>query len=138
MSSTPLQQKDPTTWSSGLFDCGSDIDICFMSFFCPIIQYNNNHEGYKDYFPTNQTDKIVFCMATSFEYIFWCATCGALGLITFIPRSLLRSRIREKYEIEGSSSMDCFNSLCCSCCSLIQEAKEIKFREDIKKDSNDL
>jgi hypothetical protein len=39
-----------------------------------------------------------------------------------------RQRIREKYNIPGSSGSDCFHATCCYCCALVQHDNEIESR----------
>lgn len=36
-----------------------------------------------------------------------------------------RAEIRQKYNLEGGGCSDYWRSLCCSCCTLIQEEREV-------------
>ena len=50
-----------------------------------------------------------------------------LGCITpCIPVMMLRSKAREAYNIDGSTSDDALMACCCNCCALIQTKNEIK------------
>ena len=50
------------------------------------------------------------------------------GVAGFLQR-LNRRKIRAKYNIDGGTCTDCLASLCCSCCALVQEDKEVKKQE---------
>jgi Cys-rich protein (TIGR01571 family) len=52
--------------------------------------------------------------------------CGSIG--TGIYAGKLRSKIRSKYNIEGTPFMDCMMHSFASPCALCQEANEIKFQ----------
>lgn len=47
------------------------------------------------------------------------------GLLTAIQHT----RTRKQYEIPGSYGSDCIRSCCCCCCVLVQDEREIKYRE---------
>lgn len=53
--------------------------------------------------------------------------------ITGVFTLLQRIRIRENYRLEGSIAGDCARAYCCSCCTLIQDEREVMEREDDKK-----
>lgn len=46
---------------------------------------------------------------------------------------LQRTRIREKYQLQGSITDDCCKAYCCGPCTLIQDEREINDREDQKR-----
>lgn len=48
------------------------------------------------------------------------------GLLTAIQHT----RTRKQYEIPGSYGSDCIRSCCCCCCVLVQDEREIKYREE--------
>ena len=77
------------------------------------------------------------CMAT------WCGCClvyrtaeelGESGVLYFllgcitpcIPVMMLRTKAREMYNIDGSTSNDAAMACCCNCCALVQTSNEIK------------
>ena len=39
--------------------------------------------------------------------------------------------MRRQYGINGNACNDCFTSLCCPCCTLVQEDKEVKENEGL-------
>ena len=54
-----------------------------------------------------------------FDYI------GGGGLCTFISTMLMRGKVREQYNIDGSSGGDCICAFCCTSCSLCQMRNHI-------------
>ncbi|KAI9844644.1 MAG: hypothetical protein M1838_002099 [Thelocarpon superellum] len=52
--------------------------------------------------------------------------CGFQCLLTLLQHS----RIRSKYNIEGSAGDDCVHAVCCLPCTLIQDEREVRDRED--------
>ena len=41
-----------------------------------------------------------------------------------------RSDLRAQYNLQGSGCGDCLRSVCCPCCALIQEEKEVLLRNE--------
>lgn len=39
-------------------------------------------------------------------------------------------RVRRSYDIHGSIPSDCVRATCCTCCTLVQDEREIKLREE--------
>jgi len=69
----------------------------------------------QDYSPVNAT-----CLG------FWASMCVGLH---WVPMVMQRSDIRRKYNLQGDCITDLLMSCCCGCCSLIQQEKEVEFRE---------
>uniref|UniRef100_A0A673X3U2 Uncharacterized protein n=1 Tax=Salmo trutta TaxID=8032 RepID=A0A673X3U2_SALTR len=94
-----IQKK---TWSSGVMDCCVDRDVCLCGFFCPCIQAIKMAEKY-----------------------------GECFLLSHVPWThfMLRTSIRERYNIEGSICDDwCMTAFCGPCvqCQMVREVnKEI-------------
>lgn len=49
-----------------------------------------------------------------------------LGLLATVQRK----RVRRAYKIEGNIASDCLRATCCTCCTLIQDEREIRDREE--------
>ena len=49
-----------------------------------------------------------------------------LGLLATVQHT----RTRRAYAIQGSIASDCVRATCCTCCTLIQDEKEIMKREE--------
>ncbi|KAL4631456.1 cornifelin-like isoform X1 [Arapaima gigas] len=104
--SSTVVTMQPSTWTSGVCDCCSDMSTCCLGFWC---------------FPCLQCQ-----VASQFG---WCAllpildpcTCGVISCC-------LRKSIRERYNISGSFCDDCFALCCCYECAWCQMAREVKNR----------
>ncbi|EQL37809.1 hypothetical protein RJZ56_004775 [Blastomyces dermatitidis] len=121
----PTQRLKGDTWNYGLCDC-SDIGTCCLGLFCPCILYGrtqyrlNRKSDRKD--PTNLLG-----------YETCNASCTAMALLCgcqWLLASVQHSRIRRAYGIPGSIPSDCVRATCCTCCTLIQDEREIKTREE--------
>eukprot|EP00696_Hemimastix_kukwesjijk_P013479 gnl/Hemi2/26888_TR9051_c0_g1_i1.p1 gnl/Hemi2/26888_TR9051_c0_g1~~gnl/Hemi2/26888_TR9051_c0_g1_i1.p1 ORF type:complete len:231 (+),score=56.84 gnl/Hemi2/26888_TR9051_c0_g1_i1:245-937(+) len=97
-------------WSTGLFECFSDWNICCCGTFCtPCLLAQTKHTF-------DKSD--IFC---NFFSILLLGSCGVPCLLTFGWRSLLR----RYYGIEGSEVGDfCIHCFCLPCAAC-QEAREI-------------
>eukprot|EP00898_Chlorokybus_atmophyticus_P006086 jgi/Chlat1/6479/Chrsp45S06055 len=70
-----------------------------------------------------------FCLGAAFTT----AAVLAFGIplpppFSFLVQMCARRRIRHKYSLPEEPCCDCLVSLACSCCSLVQEAKELRIR----------
>ena len=50
---------------------------------------------------------------------------GFGGLCTFISTMLMREKVRERYNIEGSTGGDCITSFCCTSCAICQMTNQV-------------
>lgn len=50
--------------------------------------------------------------------------------MTGLLATIQRSRTRMAYGIKGDFASDCVRATCCTCCTLIQDEKEINKREE--------
>lgn len=53
-----------------------------------------------------------------------------LTLILGLMATIQHTRTRKAYEIRGDIASDCVRATCCTCCTLIQDEKEILKREE--------
>lgn len=51
--------------------------------------------------------------------------------LPWIPIILQRADIRKKYNLQGTFITDVFTACCCGCCSLVQQDKEVEYREGL-------
>ncbi|KAK2595633.1 hypothetical protein QQS21_006680 [Conoideocrella luteorostrata] len=111
------------SWFSGFFDCFNPIDTCLITYCLPCITFGKTHHRIRKngdlqgYEPIN-TSCLLFCGA------------GCFGL-HWIPLSMQRMNIREKYNLQGSCLEDVVLSCCCHCCTMIQSDKEAEHREEL-------
>ncbi len=90
-------------FDNGIFSCFSDYRLCLLSFCLPCYTVGKNAEHLGDD----------------------CLLHGLLTAIGFGFGPLLRWRLRQEKDIEGSMVMDVLVYIVVPCCALIQEAKEI-------------
>ena len=106
-------QFQPGDWEESLFGCLSDIPSCLLTCFCSCVQYGQNYEAiHHD-----------GCITQGCIY----ACLMSCGLQCCVHQGL-RGHIRQKFNIFGGGMGDCLATWCCPCCSLTQEAREIKYR----------
>ncbi|KAK2900187.1 hypothetical protein Q8A73_013316 [Channa argus] len=94
------------TWSSGVFDCWDDTEICCLGFWCGP------------------------CLACKVAEVF--GECLCLPLLNVLSGGFplfcvtIRSSMRERYHIKGSIFEDWVLASFCTLCSLCQLAREMK------------
>lgn len=141
----PNQSIQGGTWKYGLCDCG-DIGTCCTGIFCPCIVYGktqyrlSQRSARRD--PTNMLGYETFNGSCAVMAVL--CGCGCMYLLPLSPSvhqnvltslspgilaAIQHTRTRKMYEIEGGVGSDCVRALCCTCCTLIQDEKEIKNRE---------
>ena len=94
-------------WKNGLCSCLGNIPVCALTYFVPCYVFGKTAEK-------NGDD---------------CLKCGLVSLVPLANlyfAAQMRASIREKQGIEGSFVNDCLMSLCCGCCTLTQEAREVE------------
>ncbi|XP_075504307.1 protein PLANT CADMIUM RESISTANCE 2-like [Primulina tabacum] len=111
-----IPPKPRVPWSTGLFDCFSDVENCCVTCWCPCITFG-------------QIAEIVDQGSSS------CAQNGALyaviACVTACPccySCLYRSKMRENYSLHESPCGDCLVHFFCESCALCQEYRELKSR----------
>ena len=106
MATTVVQtvQGQRRAWTTGLFDCFSDMGICVCGYFCGpcLLCQNANDLG-------ENGCALAFCIPCPYN------------------QTLLRVKIRSENNIEGNICDDYCTTICCSSCALCQEAREIKY-----------
>ncbi|KAF2663679.1 PLAC8-domain-containing protein [Microthyrium microscopicum] len=119
-----INSKSPegaSSWHDAFFGCFSPIDVCLMTWCCSCVTFGKVHhrlhksETLEGYEPIN-TSCLMF-VGSSCVGLHW-----LLG-------SLQRSEVRQKYNLEGSCITDIAASCCCALCSLVQQEKEVTFRQ---------
>ncbi|KAL1952848.1 hypothetical protein VTO42DRAFT_4104 [Malbranchea cinnamomea] len=121
----PNQQVKGGTWSHGLCDC-KDVGACCTGLFCPCILY-----GRTQYRLSMKSEKKDPTNLLGYETCN--ASCTVMALLCgcqWLLATIQHSRIRHAYEIPGSIPSDCVRATCCTCCTLIQDEREIKLREE--------
>ncbi|KAL2127497.1 hypothetical protein VTI74DRAFT_10629 [Chaetomium olivicolor] len=108
-------------WQDGLCSF-CDGGHCLLGCFCPCVLVNKTHELLEE--PHNQEPSGCGTIGCG-----WCTLnlCGGWG---WVLGFLQRGRIRSKHGIKGNVCGDLMANLCCPCCSVIQQYKEVEKRRD--------
>ncbi|WCJ24544.1 PLANT CADMIUM RESISTANCE 2 [Euphorbia peplus] len=106
----------PGTWSTGLCGCFDDTSSCCLTWCCPCITFGRIAE-------------IVDEGSTA------CGLSGGLyGLLmcftgcACLYSCFYRTKLRERYLLQGGSCCDCCVHFCCEHCALCQEYRELQNR----------
>ncbi|KAK2767027.1 hypothetical protein FQN54_006345 [Arachnomyces sp. PD_36] len=124
-STHPHQHTSGGNWGHGLCDC-TDIGVCCLGAWCPCILY-----GKTQYRLSRKSEKKDPTNMLGYECCN--APCAAMGLLCgfqWLFATIQHTRIRRAYKIEGSIPSDCVRATCCTCCTLIQDEREIRDREE--------
>lgn len=121
----PNQEVIGGTWHHGLCEC-SNIGTCCLGLLSPCILYGKTQHRLslksRKEDPTNMLGyEICNGSCTAMTLL-----CGCQWLLATIQHT----RTRKAYGIEGSIASDCVRATCCTCCTLIQDEKEIQKREE--------
>lgn len=121
----PNQEVRGGTWTHGLCEC-SNIGTCCLGAICPCILYGKTQHRLKmksrKEDPTNMLGYETCNGSCTAMSLF----CGCQWLLATIQHT----RTRKAYGIEGDVCSDCVRATCCTCCTLIQDEKEIQKREE--------
>nr|KAJ0228648.1 hypothetical protein LSAT_V11C100003340 [Lactuca sativa] len=124
----PDHERD---WSTGLFQCTSNIKNCFVTTLCPCITFGEIAEILTE----GHTLNFSFTMemdAAWYEPATLCACLGAASFVfifmlwlTFPYTCLYRVKMRKKYKLKGSLLEDCLINAFCGWCALCQQYREL-------------
>ena len=98
-----MSQQSGNQWGSPILGCLSDPRLCILTFCCPCYTIGKNAEGIGE-----------DCLIHGLLF--------AIGL-NFGP--VIRWRLRQEKNLQGSMLLDVLLYAVLPCCSMIQEAKEI-------------
>ncbi|PWA60108.1 PLAC8 motif-containing protein [Artemisia annua] len=113
----PDHERD---WSTGLFQCTSNMKNCFITTLCPCITFGEIAEILTEgHTPWYEPATLCACLgAASFVFIF-------LLWLTFPYTCLYRIKMRRKYKLKGSLLEDCLINAFCGWCALCQQYREL-------------
>ncbi|CAG8217214.1 unnamed protein product [Penicillium olsonii] len=123
----PNQEATGGGWSNGLCEL-SNLGICCLGLFCPCVLYGRTQHRLsmksRKEDPTNMLG-----------YETCNGSCTGMGLLCgcqWLMATIQHTRVRKAYKIQGSVASDCVRASCCTCCTLIQDEKEVQKREDLR------
>ncbi|KAL8261406.1 hypothetical protein R6Q59_025455 [Mikania micrantha] len=113
----PDHERD---WSTGLFQCTSNMKNCFLTTLCPCVTFGEIAEILTEgHTPWYEPATLCACLgAASFIFIF-------LFWLTFPYTCLYRIKMRRKYKLKGSLIEDCAINAFCGWCALCQQYREL-------------
>nr|XP_017225780.1 PREDICTED: protein PLANT CADMIUM RESISTANCE 2-like [Daucus carota subsp. sativus] len=108
-----MQPRAVGQWTTGLWDCFSDLGNCFTTLFCPCVTFGQVahivHLGKASVFAEGRNYALLSCCCC-------CYSCFA------------RSKLRYMYNLPPSYCGDCLVHTCCEPCALCQEYRELQNR----------
>ena len=104
-----LEPYLPPQFQFGLCDCCLDKSLCLHGCLCPCHLFGKNVEHF-----ANES-----CCGSCCCYVIGCGLCH---------HAPYRRKLRLKYNLKEAPCDDCLVVLCCSCCALCQEHKEIMYQ----------
>ncbi|EPS39947.1 hypothetical protein H072_6363 [Dactylellina haptotyla CBS 200.50] len=113
----------PNNWLHGLCGCFGDCDSCCITFCCPCITYGEVHHRIQN---KTQKDYNRCCNVPCWSFA-GLMLCGA----QWVMGCMQRGELRRKYNLDGSGCGDCVKHFFCECCTLVQEDRESKTRQQL-------
>ncbi|XP_021910018.1 protein PLANT CADMIUM RESISTANCE 2-like [Carica papaya] len=118
-----MQSSDPSVqpargqeWSTGFFDCCSDVPNCCLTCWCPCITFGRIAEIVDRGSTTCQTSGALYAILAVLT--------GCACLYSYC----YRSKMRKEYELKGNACEDCLAHCCCELCALTQQYRELQNR----------
>lgn len=108
--------RHPDGWQNGLFDCWTAPCTCISTCLCPCSTFSR----IANFVSEGDVSKDTACNR---------ACCYTLCLGCCCYTSCFRQKVRKRYSISGNICDDWCAHTLCFCCALIQEWREIEFRE---------
>jgi Cys-rich protein (TIGR01571 family) len=113
-------------WSSGPFDCFSDMPICLWSCCCPAVRWAGTMEmvGLMGFWAA-------FALIISLEVLGMIPVLALVSLLIPFLLTYFRNQIRVAFEMPGANEFgtmcgDCVFVTCCTCCAISQEARHVQ------------
>ncbi|KAL4802124.1 PLAC8 family-domain-containing protein [Aspergillus unguis] len=123
--SHPNQQIRGGGWNYGLCDCSS-LGTCCLGLLCPCILYGRTQHRLSMRSRREDPTNMLGYETCNGSCTGMALLCGFQWLLATIQHT----RTRKAYAIQGSIASDCVRATCCTCCTLIQDEKEIRKREE--------
>lgn len=128
--SHPNQEIIGGTWTTGLCEC-SDLGTCCLGIWCPCILYGKTQFRLSRRSRQRDPTNLLGYETCNASCTLMAILCGCQWLLATIQHT----RTRKAYKIQGDCPSDCVRATCCTCCTLIQDEREIKRREEARADT---
>ncbi|KAJ4986976.1 hypothetical protein SVAN01_07517 [Stagonosporopsis vannaccii] len=119
---TTIQKQD---WHHSGTSCCTPFSTCCLTWWCPCVTYGRTRHRMK----SNGNMKDYSCCNTS------CAAFAGMGFVglSWILPLLNRGEVRADYGLKGNGCKDCLCACCCAPCDLLQQEKEVAYRQKQSK-----
>lgn len=125
-----FQEQSTGDWSFGLFGCfsnfGQEWPVCAMACCCPYVRWADTmgDPNFKamDFWPSL---RLILFLGPILTFL----TGGIAHLVVLCVLVFYRQKLRQVYGMQSGGATlctDCLSWWCCSCCTLIQEAKQVE------------
>ena len=126
-----LQNVQSGTWSSGIFDCYNDEEICWWTCWCAMLVMARTNDQFQLCSSLRTLCGVFFIgvlYILSLYNVFPGAPVVLLLLVCLVPWYFAynRTSIRNRLGINGNMCGDCGMHCCCNSCALCQEAREAR------------
>ncbi|KAF5750131.1 hypothetical protein HS088_TW03G00463 [Tripterygium wilfordii] len=111
-----VRSKQRVPWSSGLCDCLSDRRTCCRTFWCPCVTFGQIAEIVDKGSSSCGVNGALYTLIS-------CVTCCCCWYSCFY-----RAKMRQQHSLKEDPCRDCLVHLCCECCALCQEYRELTTR----------
>ncbi|KAF9736453.1 PLAC8 family protein [Paraphaeosphaeria minitans] len=113
-------------WSSSLCTPSSD---SLTGLFCPCILYGRTAHRLSQKSAKHDPTDLLGYSATNAHCVLMAASCG----LWWVYPTVQRARVRHVYKLEGDMAGDCVRGVCCCCCVAVQNEREVRAREEAKR-----
>ncbi|KAK7192389.1 PLAC8 family protein [Paraphaeosphaeria sporulosa] len=113
-------------WTSSLCTPSSD---CLTGLFCPCILYGRTAHRLSQKSAKQDPTDLLGYSATNGHCLLMAVSCGLWWVYPMVQRA----RVRHVYKLEGDVGGDCVRSVCCCCCVAVQNEREVRGREEAKR-----
>lgn len=132
------------TFRFGLFSCFEDWRMTLMAFFCGSVRWADTVDKTNEQHPWNPSltfwNALAYMMIIEVLYLITYDSQGIarivpplLGLVALATAVVVRQRLRKVYHAAAEPAsaktwlLDTLTYCCCSCCAVIQEAREVEY-----------
>lgn len=115
---------DKNDWRFGLCDCMQTPLLCFLSTCCPAIRWADTMRlaGFLGFYAAVLLMSVLFCLNP--------ITSGVTSLVMLCIAVRHRQSIRRIFGMPAGDAstycQDCCAYMCCSCCAIVQEARQVE------------
>ncbi|KAF1990006.1 PLAC8-domain-containing protein [Aulographum hederae CBS 113979] len=114
------------SWKHSLCECNADVGTCMLGVFAPCVLYGKTAYRLEQKGQKKDPSDLLGWQKVNGSCGFMSAACGLWCLFPLFTRT----RIRHTYKLAGSLGGDIIQGCLCCCCTLVQNEREIRDREE--------